>query len=80
MSLQWSAVEKEDKDQIHEQKIRCAYLPAADDGTVNGPNGTIHEEEVRSNIPSDSLHVVHGFADLYCTPRAWFRAWKIAPK
>ncbi|SCV68144.1 BQ2448_265 [Microbotryum intermedium] len=47
----WAAVEKEDKASdrsiIHEQKIRCIYLPAADEG---GANGTIPEEEgVQSN-------------------------------
>lgn len=54
---QWATVEKEDKASsdkpslIHEQKIRCAYLPAAEDGT-NGANGTIHEEEVSSGARS----------------------------
>ena len=50
----WSAIEKEDKAggapaQIHEQKIRCTYLPAADDGSATGQNGgtfPIQEEEV----------------------------------
>lgn len=50
---QWSVVEQEDKSrgeaapsQIHEQKIRCAYLPAAE-------HGSIPEETVRR--PSLSL-------------------------
>ncbi|SGY17696.1 BQ5605_C015g07861 [Microbotryum silenes-dioicae] len=45
----WAAVEKEDKTTdrsiIHEQKIRCIYLPAADEGAANG---TIPEEESTS--------------------------------
>ncbi len=50
----WSTIEKEDKAgaspaQIHEQKIRCTYLPAADDGSATATNGgtfPIQEEEV----------------------------------
>lgn len=29
LSELWGVVEKEDKSSIHEQKIRCAFLPAA---------------------------------------------------
>lgn len=32
----WGLVEKEDKDAIHEQKIRCAFLPAT---TASVPEG-----------------------------------------
>ena len=40
IALQWSLIEKEDKSTtkelaaIHEQKIRCAYLPAEDHDTI----------------------------------------------
>jgi len=56
----WSVIEKEDKagtkpNQIHEQKIRCTYLPAADDGSAttatNGGTFPIQEEEVRHKVP-----------------------------
>lgn len=58
----WSAIEKEDKAggvpaQIHEQKIRCTYLPAADDGSATGQNGgtfPIQEEEVSDELESQA--------------------------
>jgi hypothetical protein len=34
--LQWQAIEREDRESIHEQKIRCTYLPAEDKVHGNG--------------------------------------------
>ncbi|GAA5900920.1 hypothetical protein JCM8208_007565 [Rhodotorula glutinis] len=57
----WSGVEQEDKSrgeaapsQIHEQKIRCAYLPAAEHGSI--------PEETSSHETPRALHVEPAFA------------------
>jgi len=37
----WQMLERENKDQIHEQKIRCAYLAAEDEGIASVAGNTI---------------------------------------
>lgn len=72
--MQWAAVEKEDKanekTSIHEQKIRCTYLPAAEDTTVNGQtNGATPPiaEEV-----SSSILATHSWTDSYLVLTRFF--------
>lgn len=36
---QWTLVEKEERESIHEQKIRCSYLPPVDAPEQEGANG-----------------------------------------
>ncbi|KAL9931507.1 hypothetical protein V8E36_009672 [Tilletia maclaganii] len=49
----WSAIEKEDKTAIHEQKIRCAYLPA--------PTASVPEEN--ENGDQNISHLTENGAD-----------------
>lgn len=50
-NIQWAQTEKTNKTAIHEQKIKCAYLPAEDGST--GVNGIPEEnEEPASGEPS----------------------------
>jgi hypothetical protein len=48
----WGVVEKEDKNAIHEQKIRCAFLPAA--------TAPVPEEEEGNGGSDDKFSTVRG--------------------
>lgn len=58
---QWSSVERNNKAGIHEQKIRCAYLPAEDgSGNANGipeeEEGSPHDNSRLDESVSSSFH------------------------
>ncbi|KDN35677.1 VAMP-associated protein [Tilletiaria anomala UBC 951] len=71
----WSIIEKEDKSQIHEQKIRCAFLPPA---SAPVPEENEHEAAgVGSVISDDSKYQTvrgvpsrtNGFTDSSSSPQ-----------
>jgi len=77
----WSAIEKEDKSAIHEQKIRCAFLPPIDEaGTSNssaflsadnaGADSSFANAETSSEGRDSRFETVRGsgVSENYATP------------
>lgn len=70
---QWANVEKADKSAIHEQKLKCVYLPAEDGVATNGIPEEAEDAGDKSRM-DESVSVVVGsrvgcgFGQAWCQP------------
>ena len=62
--VQWSQVEKDEREAIHEQKIRCAYLNPIDSvgnesAITNGTNGSYLHPDTSVQTSELDVRVFH---------------------